>query len=150
MCTGCSFHVFFFFFFLMIRRPPRSTRPDTLFPYTTLFRSLRLMAREAMTGAPLPPATRAVVDLWRPVLGADVMQDIKELGRRAGDQTMFAEKVSDMLPNLDIDIGLEEELKTDDDQNQPHQDAAHDDRYGQHTERGERAEAPPTPHRQNH
>src|SRR3546814_4338709 len=31
--------VFWFFFFLMIRRPPRSTRTDTLFPYTTLFRS---------------------------------------------------------------------------------------------------------------
>src|SRR3546814_8536711 len=30
----------FFFFFLMIRRPPRSTRTDTLFPYTTLFRAL--------------------------------------------------------------------------------------------------------------
>src|SRR3546814_11425220 len=29
-----------FFFFLMIRRPPRSTRTDTLFPYTTLFRSI--------------------------------------------------------------------------------------------------------------
>src|SRR3546814_16135739 len=28
-----------FFFFLMIRRPPRSTRTDTRFPYTTLFRS---------------------------------------------------------------------------------------------------------------
>src|SRR3546814_19382424 len=28
------------FFFLMIRRPPRSTRTDTLFPYTTLFRPL--------------------------------------------------------------------------------------------------------------
>src|SRR3546814_15545903 len=28
-----------FFFFLMIRRPPRFTRTDTLFPYTTLFRS---------------------------------------------------------------------------------------------------------------
>src|SRR3546814_14989104 len=27
------------FFFLMIRRPPRSTRTDTLFPYTTLFRA---------------------------------------------------------------------------------------------------------------
>src|SRR3546814_14614458 len=27
------------FFFLMIRRPPRSTRTDTRFPYTTLFRS---------------------------------------------------------------------------------------------------------------
>src|SRR3546814_16992888 len=30
---------FVFCFFLMIRRPPRSTRTDTLFPYTTLFRS---------------------------------------------------------------------------------------------------------------
>src|SRR3546814_16405270 len=29
------------FFYLMIRLPPRSTRTDTLFPYTTLFRSLR-------------------------------------------------------------------------------------------------------------
>src|SRR3546814_17106566 len=28
------------FFFLMIRRPPRSTRTDILFPYTTLFRSI--------------------------------------------------------------------------------------------------------------
>src|SRR3546814_20425485 len=28
-------------FFLMIRRPPRSTRTDTLFPYTTLFRSVQ-------------------------------------------------------------------------------------------------------------
>src|SRR3546814_16781815 len=28
-----------YFFFVMIRRPPRSTRTDTLFPYTTLFRS---------------------------------------------------------------------------------------------------------------
>src|SRR3546814_7424852 len=35
------FHVSVFFF-LMIRRPPRSTRTDTLFPYTTLFRSARL------------------------------------------------------------------------------------------------------------
>src|SRR3546814_833300 len=32
----------FLFFFLRIRRPPRSTRTDTLFPYTTLFRSYRL------------------------------------------------------------------------------------------------------------
>src|SRR3546814_15480116 len=37
--------VFFVVFFVMIRRPPRSTRTDTLFPYTTLFRS---------TGALLP------------------------------------------------------------------------------------------------
>src|SRR3546814_12458199 len=42
-CLYVVFYLFFFlfvFFFLMIRRPPRSTRTDTLFPYTTLFRSL--------------------------------------------------------------------------------------------------------------
>src|SRR3546814_12175669 len=32
--------IFTFFFFLMIRLPPRSTLTDTLFPYTTLFRSV--------------------------------------------------------------------------------------------------------------
>src|SRR3546814_7665461 len=36
-----------FFFFLMIRRPPRSTRTDTLFPYTTLFRSCEGARRKA-------------------------------------------------------------------------------------------------------
>src|SRR3546814_6343864 len=35
----CCILLLFCFFFLMIRRPPRSTRTDTLFPYTTLFRS---------------------------------------------------------------------------------------------------------------
>src|SRR3546814_13505649 len=38
MCFGLV--VCLWFFFLMIRRPPRSTRTDTLFPYTTLFRSV--------------------------------------------------------------------------------------------------------------
>src|SRR3546814_19288843 len=32
-------YMFYLFFFLMLRRPPRSTRTDTLFPYTTLCRS---------------------------------------------------------------------------------------------------------------
>src|SRR3546814_9084863 len=44
------------FFFLIIRRPPRSTRTDTLFPYTTLFRSLadhwRLHAGRSRFAAP--------------------------------------------------------------------------------------------------
>src|SRR2546430_16123177 len=43
----------FFFFFLMIRRPPRST----LFPYTTLFRSL--------------PSRRSILSQWWPSLFAD-------------------------------------------------------------------------------
>src|SRR3546814_4183283 len=43
MCDLLRVDVLFcsFFIFLMIRRPPRSTRTDTLFPYTTLFRSIR-------------------------------------------------------------------------------------------------------------
>src|SRR3546814_14195227 len=41
LCTIVIYsYMFFVFFFLMIRRPPRSTRTDTLFPYTTLFRSI--------------------------------------------------------------------------------------------------------------
>src|SRR3546814_4163091 len=40
-------------FFLMIRRPPRSTRTDTLFPYTTLFRSRQLLQRREHAGAHL-------------------------------------------------------------------------------------------------
>src|SRR3546814_3362461 len=39
-----------FVFFLMIRRPPRSTRTDTLFPYTTLFRSNVALLRADMEG----------------------------------------------------------------------------------------------------
>src|SRR3546814_6024602 len=37
-------------FFLMIRRPPRSTRTDTLFPYTTLFRSSAAFPRRGSSG----------------------------------------------------------------------------------------------------
>src|SRR3546814_7180669 len=48
----------------MIRRPPRSTRTDTLFPYTTLFRSLgscpfQTPARGYGRAAPIPLADRA-------------------------------------------------------------------------------------------
>src|SRR3546814_4002108 len=62
----------YLFFFLMIRRPPRSTRTDTLFPYTTLFRScapsMKRCSRScSVTSKPLyaahaamsPPMTRS-------------------------------------------------------------------------------------------
>src|SRR3546814_5576517 len=48
------------FVFLMIRRPPRSTRTDTLFPYTTLFRSRsRAGRRRGRRGVPAAPRLRA-------------------------------------------------------------------------------------------
>src|SRR3546814_6857085 len=46
-----------FLFFLMIRRPPRSTRTDTRFPYTTLFRSCwgEVRAAKDQSRQPWPP-----------------------------------------------------------------------------------------------
>src|SRR3546814_1861123 len=44
----------------MIRRPPRSTRTDTLFPYTTLFRS---HGRSGFRTMPFPPRLRADAEL---------------------------------------------------------------------------------------
>src|SRR2546426_12583885 len=48
----------FFFFFLMIRRPPRST----LFPYTTLFRSLRRRNPGVLAGTHRPGDPAAGID----------------------------------------------------------------------------------------
>src|SRR3546814_4262732 len=42
----------------MIRRPPRSTRTDTLFPYTTLFRSIRAGQRLTIPGGRYHEITR--------------------------------------------------------------------------------------------
>src|SRR3546814_8100444 len=66
-------------FFLMIRRPPRSTRTDTLFPYTTLFRSpLASLARlEGQEGLVLEAVEH--VDRARRLRGA--------LGRRSEEHT---------------------------------------------------------------
>src|SRR3546814_10350233 len=58
-------------FFLMIRRPPRSTLTDTLFPYTTLFRSARTQ-----------PQFRLVCVFFRQGIGLRV----GDIGRIADDQ----------------------------------------------------------------
>src|SRR3546814_20246712 len=44
--------ILFSFVFIMIRLPPRSTRTDTLFPYTTLFRSLHRPRRPLCRSRP--------------------------------------------------------------------------------------------------
>src|SRR3546814_7740314 len=68
----------------MIRRPPRSTRTDTLFPYTTLFRSnlgpavSRMVARHAETGVKAehyPYVAEALLPAIRDVLGPDIATD---------------------------------------------------------------------------
>src|SRR3546814_17654662 len=55
------------FFFLMIRRPPRSTRTDTLFPYTTLFRSREgLLSQKELLQMTAPSAGRSVEQIEEP------------------------------------------------------------------------------------
>src|SRR3546814_15894653 len=54
----------------MRRRPPRSTRTDTLFPYTTLFRSVYARAVGAGPGAQLAADAGVCVDQHDAVLGA--------------------------------------------------------------------------------
>src|SRR3546814_16429842 len=55
------------FFCLMIRRPPRSTRTDTLFPYTTLFRSYHVRVLKwsgRVTTARLLPTCQLTFYAW--------------------------------------------------------------------------------------
>src|SRR3546814_15200227 len=78
----------------MIRRPPRSTRTDTLFPYTTLFRSLRparfivtdddhvIMASESGV---LPIAEESIVRKWRLQPGKMLLIDLEQ-GRIIEDE----------------------------------------------------------------
>src|SRR3546814_1969815 len=63
----------------MIRRPPSSTRTDTLFPYTTLFRSQRCVA-------PAGCGERRRGDGRRPVRGAEFGRDLADIGKGFGGQ----------------------------------------------------------------
>src|SRR3546814_8115221 len=65
----------------MIRRPPRSTRTDTLFPYTTLFRS-RLAAARLPDNA--ENTTAAEIERY-------IAQDLEPAGRRAKSERKVAD-----------------------------------------------------------
>src|SRR3546814_19013895 len=80
-------------YFLMTRRPPRSTRTDTLFPYTTLFRSHGPDAgRQPPTrGAPgavpsCPPRRRRDIEIHAPATGCAAQPVSCEPGGAAGAQ----------------------------------------------------------------
>src|SRR3546814_14455788 len=66
-------------FFLMIRRPPRSTRTDTLFPYTTLFRSID----ELIHAAGLEPL-QARIDMCQFEAHRGTLEAVKEMSNWKG------------------------------------------------------------------
>src|SRR3546814_12635339 len=81
-------------FFLMIRRPPRSTRTDTLFPYTTLFRSNRMtlvtwLSDSDCRARPAWPSTSSVV-----------IVDCVEVTPPAGLSTVRSEEHTSELQSL--------------------------------------------------
>src|SRR3546814_20936733 len=81
----------------MIRRPPRSTRTDTLFPYTTLFRSVR---------AGLEP-----VDAGRgPGLGVDARGESVQTQRLAGAAAVDHERRDAPGGELGVDTGADHHL----------------------------------------
>src|SRR3546814_8000966 len=112
-------------FFLRIRRPPRSTRTDTLFPYTTLFRSGPEDIRAVLAGeaeeAQRPGQVfgsqarlfaealgrhvvgvapgRGLADLYQPLVDAALQVDVRQ---PEGDAELARETaLSDMIPRLD-------------------------------------------------
>src|SRR3546814_16046898 len=81
LLVNVNYVCFLFVFFLMIRRPPRSTRTDTLFPYTTLFRSRR-------RPRPVPPPairTRRRPGCRKIRLHPDRLRRCSDAGRPAPD-----------------------------------------------------------------
>src|SRR3546814_16722161 len=75
----------------MIRRPPRSTRTDTLFPYTTLFRSLTYTATASYKG-----------DQWiRPLLTQTTISQIRQLDQTTGSNVLpFLQQASYWLLDM--------------------------------------------------
>src|SRR5437016_8890687 len=90
----------FFFFFLMIRRPPRST----LFPYTTLFRSLRGLSWLDRSSPPL---------LHRTVIVAEKGSAVEYIDEMAGSSDRSEEHTSELqsLTNLVCRLLLEKKKK---------------------------------------
>src|SRR3546814_1821904 len=92
----------------MIRRPPRSTRTDTLFPYTTLFRSLGLDATPAdidVLDKQLSDA-RSHIDSARTHLAWDPLLYIARWLPVARDQVIAADALLDIADAL-VDVGHE-------------------------------------------
>src|SRR3546814_11880290 len=114
-----------YFFFLMIRRPPRSTRTDTLFPYTTLFRSDRGVGLHQLLGALDDDIAEAVEDRLRraeafpefmPEIGdreernprgAEAFDEFEAAGHRAGDRLVEARRIGVDPRRVIVEFGLE-------------------------------------------
>src|SRR3546814_5988019 len=110
----------------MIRRPPRSTRTDPLFPYTTLFRSYGLFRRNAkLADAFWSPTMKMLIAIIKPfkldavrealadfgVQGMTVTE-VRGFGRQKGHTELYrgAEYTVDLLPKVKLEIAVSPEM----------------------------------------
>src|SRR3546814_14619616 len=87
----------------MIRRPPRSTRTDTLFPYTTLFRSVRRRVKNT-NYQQLVLTHRLVIDHMRPVRELPVA--FPDLVAGPSHQGVLRQRTKDLIHFLQVHIAL--------------------------------------------
>ncbi|UCH75734.1 MAG: cobaltochelatase subunit CobT [Rhodospirillales bacterium] len=69
---------------------------------------VRLMAREALTGAPPPPAARKAWEKWHPLLDRKLKRAMLDLERSMLDQATYCEAVRKLISDLDIELGEED------------------------------------------
>ncbi|HEY5209250.1 MAG TPA: cobaltochelatase subunit CobT [Stellaceae bacterium] len=77
--------------------------------------AVRLLAREALTGAVPPPSARRMIAEWRPLLEGKVGRDLLELSKHLRNQDAYAKAARQLIRDLDIDLGdVEQDSDPDD------------------------------------
>src|SRR3546814_18159465 len=97
LCFGCSVGVITIYCFCMTRRPPRSTRTDTLFPYPTLFRSVHSFRPTRSTP---PPGTGTGNSVRARRSGFPCFWNYPDRGGTAGDSPERSEEHTSELQSL--------------------------------------------------
>jgi cobaltochelatase CobT len=97
---------------------------------------MRLLVREALTGAPPPDAARSAVDLWRPWVERKVGAGLGDLSRVLEDQDAYAKAVRRLLRDLEMDVGSEPEPESSEESEEEQDDGGDDAEAGDGQARG--------------
>ncbi len=114
---------------------------------------LRLLAREALTGAPPPAAAAGVVDIWRPWVESKIGRSFDQLAPIMGDQDEFGRRLRRVLADLDLEAGeTDPDGESDEDEGSDQEDTgpgeeevrgdAQEDEASDVQERGESEQSP--------
>lgn len=78
--------------------------------------AVALMVRERLTGRPVPPSARAIVDVWRDWIEDKAGPKFERLGETIEDQRLFARALRDMLVSMDMAEELADEADQSDEE----------------------------------